>query len=132
MNNEELTMNNELDDELDLTDLGSALLSFEKGANEELSDKFYTLDFFASIDNQATKENMICFSVEEIEGKYFWASATLYNVLRRNIVKASEDTDARAYYFPKHKMMIKHCGKTPLKNDPQKSCNNWKIEVSKI
>lgn len=135
MNNEEITMNNaleEIDDDFDYSAFGSALLQMEKGKSEELSDNFYTLDFYASVDNKATGENMICFSVEEIEGKYFWASTSLYDLLRTNIPHATEDSEARALYFEKHVVKIKYCGKTPLKNDPSKSCNVWKFTVSKI
>ena len=74
MENEVITNTNAM--EFNLNALGSALLQMDKGKNEELSDKFYTLDFFSSVNNKATGENMICFSVEEIEGKYFWASTS--------------------------------------------------------
>ena len=118
--------------EFNLNALGSALLQMEKGKNEELQDKFYTLDFFAVVDNKSTGETMICFSVEEIEGKYFWASTSLYELLHDNIPIATEDPEARAMYFENYKVTIKYNGKTPLKNDPSKSCNVWKFTVSKV
>lgn len=124
--------NVEDDEELDLSAQGTALLSMDKGKNEELADNWFTLDFFASMDNKSTGENMICFSVEEIEGKYFWASTSLYDFFAQNVSRATEDTEARALYFRKHTVKIKYCGKTPLKNDPSKSCNVWKFQVEKI
>lgn len=134
MENEKELMENEVmedDFDLDLSSLGSTLLQLEKGSNEELKDDFFTLDFFAKIDNQATGESMICFNVEEIEGKYFWASTSLYDLLANNYDKANEDGDARARYFPKHDVKIKYNGKTQLKSDPTKSCNVWKMQVNR-
>lgn len=117
--------------ELNLNSLGSTLLQLDKGSNDELKDNFFTLDFFAKIDNQLTGESMICFTVEEIEGKYFWASTSLYELLCDNYDIATEDGDARARYFPNHDIKIKYNGKTPLKSDPTKSCNVWKMQVNK-
>lgn len=128
-------MTTEVDDDdevLDLSSQGSMLLQLDKGKNEELSNDFFTLDFFASVDNKSTGENMICFSVEEIKGKYFWASTSLYDFFANNVDKATEDTDARALYFRKNEVKIKYCGKTPLKNDPSRSCNVWKYQVNRI
>lgn len=129
MENEVMTNTNAM--EFNLNALGSALLQMDKGKNEELSDKFYTLDFFSSVNNKATGENMICFSVEEIEGKYFWASTSLYELLADNVDIADEDPEARALYFSNYEVKIKYNGKTPLKNDPSKSCNVWKFQVNK-
>ena len=129
MENVNTTIEN--DEVLDLTPLGSALLQMEKGSNEELEDTFYTLDFFAKVENDATGEVMICFSVEEIEGKYFWASTSLFDLLNRNYDKATEDSDARARYFRQNDVKIKYNGKTQLKSDPSKSCNVWKMQVTK-
>lgn len=132
MENEEKVVNNSTSTmEFNLNAMGSALLQLEKGKNEELQDKFYTLDFFAVIDNKATGETMICFSVEEIEGKYFWASTSLFELLMDNAGIATEDPEARALYFEYHEVKIKYNGKTPLKNDPTKSCNVWKFNVNK-
>ena len=129
MENEVITNTNAM--EFNLNALGSALLQMDKGKNEELSDKFYTLDFFSSVNNKATGENMICISIEEIEGKYFWASTSLYELLSDNVPIADEDPEARALYFSNYEVKIKYNGKTPLKNDPSKSCNVWKFQVNK-
>ena len=130
MENEVMTNTNSNAMEFNLNALGSALLQMDKGKNEDLSDNFYTLDFFASVDNKSTGENMICFSVEEIEGKYFWASTSLYELLSDNVAIAEEDPEARALYFSNYEVKIKYNGKT-LKSDPSKSCNVWKFQVTK-
>ena len=106
--------------------LGPAILSKEKGTNEEISDNFYTLNEFALLENG--EETMICFTVEEIPDKYFWASTTLFDFLYDNIENAEPDEERLTFSFPEDEVAIKHTGKVPLKNDKTKSANTWKIE----
>lgn len=105
--------------------LGTSLLSNEKGTNEEINNCH--LDKFALVDNKSEGTVMICFSVKEIPGKYFWASTSLYDFLYVNVENAEYDGDELTYSFPEDEVIITHCGKTPLKSDKTRSANVWKI-----
>lgn len=107
--------------------LGTLLLQNEKGANEELSDKEYTIDEFAIV-NENHEEEMICFSVVEKPNVYFWASTLLFEFLKDNIENAIWSDEKLAYHFaPEDVVTVRHDGKVPLKNDKTKSCNVWKV-----
>lgn len=107
--------------------LGTLLLQKDKGANEELEGKEYTLDEFAVV-NENTEEEMICFTVQEIEGKYFWASTLLYDFLKDNVENSIWDDETLAYHFSDEDVVtIKYEGKVQLKSDASKSCNVWKV-----
>lgn len=107
--------------------LGTLLLQAEKGANEELADKEYTIDKFAIV-NDGTEDEMICFSVKENEGKYYWASTLLYDFLKDNVENAIWSDETLAYHFADDDVVtVRHDGKVPLKNDASKSCNVWKV-----
>lgn len=106
--------------------LGTVLLQLEKGTNEEIQGM--KLDRFAVVHNNADDTDMICFTVEEIEDKYFWASASLNTFLSENIENAVYDDADLTYSFPDDDVVITHCGKTPLKSDKNKSVNVWKIQ----
>lgn len=105
--------------------LGTALLSLEKGENEEVQEM--TLKSFALVENKSDESVMICFTTEEAPEKYFWASTSLYNFLTDNVDLATYDEDTDSYAFPGETVKITHCGKTPLKSDKNKSANVWKI-----
>lgn len=107
--------------------LGTLLLQLTKGANEVLLNNEFTLDRFAIV-NENGDEEMICFTVQEIEGTYFWASTLLFDFLKDNIENAIWDDETLSYNFSEEDVVkITYEGKVPLKNDPQKSCNVWKI-----
>lgn len=105
--------------------LGTTLLSNEKGTNEEI--KGCHLDKFAIVENKADGTEMICFSVKEISGKYFWASTSLYEFLIDNVENALYDDNEITYSFPEDEVVITYCGKTPLKSDKFRTANTWKI-----
>ena len=132
-NNNEVTENNNIElDDFDYSPLGTSLLQLEKASSEELGDDFHKIEYFADIDNSATGEKMICFTVEDMPEKYFWASSSLFDILFKNETRALEDPNTRALYFPRHEISVKHAGKVPLKKDPSRTCNTWKIDVKKI
>lgn len=107
--------------------LGTLLLQKNKGANELLANNEFTLDEFAVV-NENTPEEMICFTVKEFEDTYFWASTLLYDFLKDNVECAIWSDEQLAYHFAEEDVVtIKYEGKVPLKNDPQKSCNVWKV-----
>lgn len=106
--------------------LGTALLQLDKGSNEMLSDKYYTLDSFGVV-NEGMENEMICFTVEEYETTYFWASTLLHDFLESNIENAVYNSDSMTYSFPDDLVEIKHEGKVPVKSDKTKECNVWKI-----
>ena len=107
--------------------LGTMLLQLTKGANDILLNNEVTLDRFAIV-NENGSEEMICFTVKEIEGTYFWASTLLFDFLKDNLPNAIWDDETLSYCFSeKDVVKISYEGKVPLKNDPQKSCNVWKI-----
>ena len=104
--------------------LGTSILTNVKGTNEEIVT--CTLDKFAVVENKGT--TMICFTVKEHEGKYFWASTSLYEFLSDNVENAVFDENDLTYEFPDDEVIITHCGKTPLKSDKTRSANVWRIE----
>lgn len=105
--------------------LGTTLLSNEKGTNEEIKE--CRLDRFAIVENKTDNTEMICFSVKEIAGKYFWASTSLYDFLQINVENALYDDNELTYSFPDDEVIITYCGKTPLKSDKTRTANVWKI-----
>lgn len=107
--------------------LGTLLLQKAKGNNELLSNGEFTLDEFAVV-NENTKDEMICFTVKEFEDTYFWASTLLNDFLKENVENGIWSNETMAYHFADEDVVtIKYEGKVPLKNDPQKSCNVWKV-----
>ena len=106
--------------------LGTTILNLNKGSNEMLADSYHNLRSFAVV-NEGLVTEMICFTVEEYESYYFWASTLLYDFLKDNIDVAEYDEDTMSYSFPADLVEIKHDGKVPVKSDPTKSCNVWKI-----
>lgn len=107
--------------------LGTLLLQKNKGENEKLKDATYTLDEFAVV-NEETEEEMICFTVREIEDTYFWASTLLYDFLKDNVENAIWSDETLAYHFAdEDEVTIRYEGKVPLKSDEKKSCNVWKV-----
>ena len=106
--------------------LGTSLLSKEKGTNEEINNCH--LDKFGLVDNKAEGTVMICFSVKEIPGKYFWASTSLYEFLHVNVENAEYNSNELTYSFPEDEVTITHCGKVDLKSDKTHSANVWKID----
>lgn len=105
--------------------LGTAILSLEKGVNEEVQKMH--LNEFAKVENNADGTIMVCFTVTEEPEKYFWASTSLYNFLTDNVENAKYNPDRDTYSFPEDEVIISHCGKTTLKSDKSKSANVWKI-----
>ena len=65
--------------------LGTALLQLEKGSNELLADRYHSLNDFAVV-NEGLETEMICFTVHDYEGVYFWASTLLYEFLKSLVV----------------------------------------------
>lgn len=107
--------------------LGTLLLQKAKGNNELLSNGEFTLDEFAVV-NENTNDEMICFTVKEFEDTYFWASTLLNDFLKENVENGIWSDETMAYHFADEDVVtIKYEGKVPLKNDPQKSCNVWKV-----
>ena len=107
--------------------LGTLLLQKNKGANELLADCEFTLDEFAVV-NENSEEEMICFTVNEIEDTYFWASTLLFDFLKDNVECAIWSDETLSYHFSEEDVVtIKYEGKVPLKNDPTQSCNVWKV-----
>ena len=106
--------------------LGTSILTNVKGTNEEIVT--CTLDKFAVVENKADGTTMICFTVNEHKGKYFWASTSLYEFLNDNVENAVFDENDLTYEFPDDEVIITHCGKTPLKSDKTRSANVWRIE----
>ena len=109
--------------------LGTAILNYEKGANDELMGKEYELDEFALIINNETSEEMIAFTVKEFPAKYFWASTGLNTFLSDNVDVATFDEDRLTYDFDE-KVFVTYCGKKTLKSDKNKQCNIWKINFN--
>lgn len=126
----------------------------EKGASEDLQDKFYEVEEFTYVAHREKKDeetgevieindDMICFSVKGYDNTYFWASTSLYDFFMDQIeayeadpTKIPEviyDEDRKAYKFNMEKLKkpveIKYGGKVKLKSDPQKSCNTWAIRA---
>ena len=106
--------------------LGTSILTNVKGTNKEIVT--CTLDKFAVVENKNEGTTMICFTVKEHEGKYFWASTSLYEFLNDNVENAVFDGNDLTYEFPDDEVIITHCGKTPLKNDKTRLANVWRIE----
>ena len=107
--------------------LGTLLLQLTKGANDLLANEDFTLDEFAIV-NEDTDDEMICFTVKEIEETYFWASTLLYDFLKDNVENGIFDDERLAYHFaPEDVVTIKYEGKVKLKNDATKECNVWKV-----
>lgn len=106
--------------------LGTSILTNVKGTNDEIVTCH--LDKFAVVENKAEGTAMICFTVKEHKGKYFWASTSLYEFLSDNVENAVFDENYLAYGFPDNEVIITHCGKTPLKSDKTRSANVWRIE----
>lgn len=106
--------------------LGTSILTNVKGTNDEIVN--CTLDKFAVVENKNEGTTMICFTVKEHEGKYFWASTSLYEFLNDNVENAVFDGNYLTYEFPDDEVIITHCGKTPLKSDKTRSANVWRIE----
>lgn len=107
--------------------LGTLLLQLTKGANDVLANSEFTIDEFAIV-NENGDEEMICFTVKEIKDTYFWASTLLFDFLKDNIENAIWSDETLAYHFVDEDVVtIKYEGKVPLKNDPNKSCNVWKV-----
>ena len=108
--------------------LGTLLLQKNKGANEVLEGNEYTLDEFAIVNENSEEDEMICFTVKEIEDTYFWASTLLFDFLKDNVENGIWSDETLAYHFPDEDVVtIKYEGKVQLKNDPTKSCNVWKV-----
>lgn len=106
--------------------LGPTILNLTKGANEELTEKNYELNEFATIINLETEETMIAFTVKQIPDKYFWASTGLYSFLIDNTEVGIYDEDRLSYTFDET-VKITYEGKRNLKSDKTKQCNIWKI-----
>ena len=107
--------------------LGTSLLQLEKGSNELLADRYHSLNEFAVV-NEGLETEMICFTVQDYEGVYFWASTLLYDFLKDNVECAIWSDETLSYHFSEEDVVtIKYEGKVPLKNDPTKSCNVWKV-----
>ena len=106
--------------------LGTSILTNVKGTNKEIVTCH--LDKFAVVENKNEGTTMICFTVKEHEGKYFWASTSLYEFLNDNVENAVFDGNDLTYEFPDDEVIITHCGKTPLKSDKTRSANVWRIE----
>ena len=106
--------------------LGTSILTNVKGTNDEIVT--CTLDKFALVENKNEGTTMICFTVKGHEGKYFWASTSLYEFLNDNVENAVFDENDLTYEFPDDEVIITHCGKTPLKSDKTRSANVWRIE----
>ena len=106
--------------------LGTSILKNVKGTNEEIVTCH--LDKFGVVENKSDGTTMICFTVKEHEGKYFWASTSLYEFLNDNVENAVFDGNDLTYEFPYDEVIITHCGKTPLKSDKTRSANVWRIE----
>ena len=105
--------------------LGTTLLNLTKGTNEMLADDYYNLRSFAVVNNGTG--SMICFTVEEYEGYYFWASSLLTEFLNDNIENAVFNPETLTYSFPDDLVEIKHGGKVSVKSDPTKTVNVWLI-----
>lgn len=106
--------------------LGTSILTNVKGTKEEIVT--CTLDKFGVVENKNDGTTMICFTVKEHEGKYFWASTSLYEFLSDNVENAVFDENDLTYELPDDEVIITHCGKTPLKSDELRSANVWRIE----
>ena len=106
--------------------LGTSILTNVKGTNEEIVT--CTLDKFGVVENKTDGTTMICFTVKEHEGKYFWASTSLYEFLNDNVENAVFDENELTYEFSDDEVIITYCGKTPLKSDSTHSANVWRIE----
>ena len=106
--------------------LGTSILTNVKGTNEEIVT--CRLDKFAVVENKTDGSIMICFTVKEHEGKYYWASTSLYEFLKDNFENAVFNENDLTYEFPDDEVIITHCGKTPLKSDKTRSANVWRIE----
>ena len=106
--------------------LGPAILNLTKGANEELTEKNYELNEFATIVNSETGETMIAFTVKENPDKYYWASTGLYAFLSDNTEVGIYDEERLSYTFDEP-VYITYEGKRTLKSDKNKQCNIWKL-----
>lgn len=107
--------------------LGPAILNLEKNSNALLVD--VTLKEFAVVNNSATNQKMIAFTIEEHPEYYFWASTSLFQFLEENVENAVLNPESRCLYFPDDVVKITHKGTVPLKSDPNKTCNVWYIET---
>lgn len=127
VNNWQLETERKLTMALNKKSLGTLLLQLTKGANDVLANSEFTIDEFAIV-NENGDEEMICFTVKEIEDTYFWASTLLFDFFKDNIENAIWSDETLAYHFADEDVVtIKYEGKVPLKNDPNKSCNVWKV-----
>ena len=100
--------------------LGTGLLQLEKGSNDLLANEYHKLDSFAIV-NKDEENEMICFTVEEYENMYFWASTLLYEFLKDNVECAVYDEDTMSFSFPDDVVEVMHAGKVPVKSDSTKS-----------
>ena len=102
--------------------LGTLLLQKNKGANELLADCEFTLDEFAVV-NENSEEEMICFTVNEIEDTYFWASTLLFDFLKDNVECAIWSDETLSYHFSEEDVVtIKYEGKRYCYNQTLTSC----------
>lgn len=107
--------------------LGPVLLNLAKPENGNTILQDVTLNEFAVVDNSATNQRMIAFTVKEHPEYYFWASTSLFTFLNDNVENAVYNAETRCYYFPDDTVKISHMGTVPVKSDPSKHCNVWKI-----
>lgn len=107
--------------------LGPQILNLEKNNNALLVD--VTLNEFAVVNNSATNQKMIVFTILEHPEYYFWASTSLFQFLDENVENAVYNPDTRCYYFPDDVVKVTHKGTVPLKSDPTHTCNVWYIET---
>lgn len=107
--------------------LGPSILELEKSSNSLLVD--VTLKEFAVVNNSATGQIMIAFTVEEHPEFYFWASTQLFDFLMENAEAGVYNPVTRCKYFPDDVVKITHKGIVPLKSDPTRTCNVWYIET---
>jgi len=107
--------------------LGPAILSLHKASEGNTLLKDVTLNEFAVVNNSATGQVMVAFTVHEHPDYYFWASTTLFDFLIDNVENAEENPETRCLYFPEDEVRITHMGTVPLKSDPSHTCNVWNI-----
>ena len=107
--------------------LGPVIINLAKSSEGNAILQDVTLNEFAVVDNSTTNQRMIAFTVKEFPEYYFWASTSLFTFLNDNIENAVYNTETRCYYFPDDEVKITHMGIVPVKSDPTKSCNVWKI-----
>lgn len=112
---------------LNKSSLGPVILNLAKATEGNSMLQNVNLSEFAVVDNPSTNQRMIAFTVKEFPEYYFWASTTLFTLLNDNIENAEYNAETRCYYFPDDNINITHMGTVPVKSDPTKHCNVWKI-----